>query len=117
MIYRNVFKCVPRHVRKQRVRGFLHNGSSAALLDFPKAGGAVVERAREDHADNSWSICQSCGAKQGVHSGPMAVLFRTGAELNAALTDEQMLVRRRHVYMTILDLDSVLWMDRRQRPT
>src|SRR6266849_9735553 len=107
MIDRHVLKRVSRHVRQHGVRGFLHDGLAAALLDFPKAGGAVVEASREDHADNPGAIGQGRGAKQGIHGGAMTVFLWTRAELDASLVDEQMLVGRRHINMAVPDRAAV----------
>src|SRR5258706_8948190 len=107
MIDRHVFKRIARHVRKQGIGWFLHDGHAATLLDFPKAGSAVVESAGEDHADNSWPIGQRCGAKQDIHGGAMPVFPGTRTELDLSVIDEQLLGWRRYINMTGLDRSAV----------
>ena len=80
------------HARRQRVLGVLHDGDAARLLYRTKAGGAIVERAGEHHADHA-TAASSCGAaEQRVGGRAATVLAGASVEDEAAVDDEHVVV-------------------------
>ena len=91
----DLFQRVPWHVGKERILRVLHNGFSAALLNFPEACSPVVKGTRENNSNHSGPIRTGRGTKQGIDGGAVPIFLWPRVELNAVLMDEQVMVRAR----------------------
>ena len=67
------------------------------MLDRPKSGCPVVERARQNNADHPIVISGGGGTKQRIDGGTKPIFFRTARDTNAPRFDEQMAVGWCHV--------------------
>src|SRR5262245_64749073 len=86
-----------RHVAIGRALGVLNHSGSAAALDREEPGGAVVERAREQHPDNPGGRSDGCRTEERVDRRSAAVLARPATDMNMPNSDEQVAVRRGHI--------------------
>jgi hypothetical protein len=66
-------------IREPRFRRSLHEGQSAASLDFHQTFYAVIEETRQQHADNALPTDVRGGAEQRIDGGSNVVLLRATA--------------------------------------
>ena len=87
-----------RHAGHFRIVGILHDGDTAAADDRAQPAGAVVERAREDDADDAGPARSGRGAEEGIDGGTESVLARTTDDAESPHADEHVPVGvgRRH---------------------
>ena len=103
MINRHLFKRIARHVGIARVPRVLHHGGATPLFDLPQADRPIVERTAEHDSDDAGPIGDGGRAKQRIDGRTCPILLRSGAELNVTVLNEQVLVRRGHVDLTLAD--------------
>jgi hypothetical protein len=112
----DVVERVERHRAHLRIRGLLHDRRAAAQLDRPQPGGAVVQRAGQDHADHARAVDVGRRAEQRIDRRPETVLLRAARDADRAVLDQHVMVVGRHVDAPRLDAVAILRIDRRQRP-
>src|SRR5207237_7281884 len=89
------------HVAADGLVRILHDADPAELLDRHHAGGAVVERSREDDADHARAGGPRRGPEQGIDGGTVSAFLRAGGQPQRAVVDEEMPARRRDVEMPV----------------
>ena len=63
-----------RHLRKEGIVGILNDGGAPVVAYHPQAHASVIQRARENHADDAILVGASGTAKERIDRGAMAVL-------------------------------------------
>ena len=103
MVHRHVVDGAPGHALI--VGGFriLYHGQTTPLLDSQQAGGAVVQVAGENHANNTGSIAEGGCAEERVKRRPMTVLLGPTGETHMTVGYVQVAVGRGYVDPTRLD--------------
>jgi hypothetical protein len=98
------------HVFVLCVVGQLYNGDATATLDFPKAGGPIVEYSAQNHADHPWSINQRGGSEQRVNRRARPIFFWPYTQMYVIGFDHEMTVGRSHIGPAALNRLAILSM-------
>ena len=75
-VHRYVLDGAERHPGVGRLVRVLDEGKPAGVLDGQEAGGAVVQGAGKDYADDPRAVAPGRGAEERVDGGPVPVLPR-----------------------------------------
>jgi len=100
----NVLDGAERHAREKRLRGVLDEGHAAAGFDGLQAGGPVVERVREHHADDAPPVGPRRRTEQRVERGAMPVLPGSADDARNPRLKQQMAVVRGYIDASWRDL-------------
>ena len=82
-----------RHAALDRFGRVLYHGHTSALGDMHEPGGAVLQQAREYHADHAWAIERGCRVEQHVDARAIIPLLGRGQHPHAAALDGQLVIR------------------------
>src|SRR5262245_54852824 len=86
-----------------RIEGILDDRNTAARLDRPQPGRAVVQVSAQDHSNNTRPIRPGRGTKQGINGGPVAILRRTPYDSHFVVLHQHVTVGRRDVDPALRD--------------
>src|SRR5438067_8257185 len=110
MIDRDVFDGTCGHARKQGVRWLLDNRGATAQLDREQTRRAIVERTRQDDADDAAAVETCRRSKEWIDRGAMAVLARAARQVYLAIDDQHVLIGWCYIDIARLDVLAMLRM-------
>src|SRR3954451_16435164 len=107
VVGRNVLNSTLGHLPVLRIVWTLHHRDAAPALDLPQPHRAVVQHSRENHADYAWAVRESCGTKKRIDGRSRSIFSWARAEMDVAMSDEHVAIRRSDVHAARLDLFAI----------